>query len=125
MVDDSPIVLGRLAALADELPCLQVAGLAGSGARALDCFHECRPDAVVLDIELSDISGMEVLEHIKKERPDCLVVMLTTYGSEYFRQRCMELGADFFFNKSSEFERVFEVLKEASALGTEKRDPEK
>jgi two-component system, OmpR family, response regulator len=68
---------------------------------------------------------MEVLEHIKKERPDCLVVMLTNYGFQELRQRCMDLGADFFFNKSSEFERVFEVLKEASALSTEKRDPKK
>ena len=61
IVDDSPIVLKRLAALAEEQPYLQLVGMAGNGAEALDCFHQCRPDAVVLDLELPDRNGMEVL----------------------------------------------------------------
>jgi DNA-binding NarL/FixJ family response regulator len=119
IVEDSPIVAGRLAALADaSLPRVAMLHLAATGAAALECIGSCRPDAVLLDIELPDMSGLAVLQHIKTAHPHCLVVMLTDYGSPEFRWRCAELGADFFFHKSTEFECAFEVLREACVSGT-------
>jgi DNA-binding NarL/FixJ family response regulator len=53
---------------------------------------------------------MDLLAQFKREHPACVVMVLTTYAFKEFRQRCLALGADYFFDKSTEFERVTEVL---------------
>lgn len=119
IVEDSAILRARLAALADTLlPGVAMLHVASTGAEALECFGKCQPNAVLLDIDLPDMSGLDVLQHIKTAHSHCLVVMLTNYGLPEFRRRCTELGADFFFVKASEFERAFEVLWEAYERGT-------
>jgi DNA-binding NarL/FixJ family response regulator len=54
---------------------------------------------------------MYVLETVKKDRPVPLVIMLTNFAHEQYRQKCLQLGADYFFDKSTEFDRVTEVLR--------------
>ena len=54
---------------------------------------------------------MDVLETIKKDQPNPLVIMLTNFASDQYRQKCLRLGADYFFDKSTEFERITEVLR--------------
>jgi DNA-binding NarL/FixJ family response regulator len=110
IVEDSPIVRERLAALITEVRNVAIVGQAGDGFQAQDLFRRHRPDAVVLDIQLPGINGMDLLEQFKREHPACVVMMLTTYAFKEFRQRCIALGADHFFDKSTEFERVPEVL---------------
>jgi DNA-binding NarL/FixJ family response regulator len=119
IVEDSAIVSTRLAAMVNaSLPRVAMLHVASTGAEALECFGKCRPNAVLLDIDLPDMSGLDVLQHIKTAHSHCLVVMLTNYGSPEFRRRCAELGADFFFVKATEFERAFDVLWEACERGT-------
>ena len=57
-------------------------------------------------------SGIDVLKHIKKDNPDLIAIMLTNYPYPQYRKRSIERGADFFFDKSTEFEMVLEVLKQ-------------
>jgi DNA-binding NarL/FixJ family response regulator len=66
---------------------------------------------VVLDISMPGGSGMYVLETVKKDRPVPVVIMLTNFAHDQYRQKCLQLGADYFFDKSTEFERVIEVLR--------------
>ncbi len=73
-------------------------------------FRQHRPHAVVLDIQVPGINGLDLLAQFKQEHPECVVMVLTTYAFKEFRQRCTALGADHFFDKSTEFERVTEVL---------------
>ena len=110
IVEDSPIVRERLVALVADVPSVSIVGQAGDGfqAQALFCRH--RPDAVVLDIQLPGINGMDLLAQFKREHPACKVMVLTTYAFKEFRERCIALGADSFFDKAAEFERVIEVL---------------
>lgn len=90
---------------------VQVVGLAGDVPRALELFEQLRPDAVILDLVMPGGNGMQVLEHIKQRRPACVVIVLTNYATAPFRDRCRQLGADFFFSKSAEFEKVPKVLE--------------
>jgi DNA-binding NarL/FixJ family response regulator len=110
IVEDSPIVLERLALVIADIRNVAIVGQAGEGFQAQALFHRYRPDAVVLDIQLPGINGMDLLVEFKREHPACVVMMLTTYAFKEFRQRCVALGADYFFDKSTEFERVIEVL---------------
>ena len=110
IVDDALIFRERLVALMADLRNVAIVGQAGDGFQAQALFRQHRPDAVVLDIQLPGISGMDLLVQFKREHPACVVIVLTTYAFKEFRDRCTVLGADHFFDKSAEFERAIEVL---------------
>lgn len=111
IVDDSRIVCERLAAQVGEVPRVELVGLAADGSAAIRLFQERHPDVVVLDIGLPGSSGFELLTRIKRQRPECVVIMFTDHASTLFRLGGSRLGADFFFSKSNEFERINDVLK--------------
>jgi len=109
----------RLVQLLAELgERVQVVGLAEDVPRAIALFGQLSPDAVILDLVMPGGNGMQVLEHIKQRRPACVVIVLTNYATAPFRERCGQLGADFFFSKSAEFEQVLRVLEELSRAPT-------
>ena len=110
IVEDALIFRERLVALIADLSNVAIVGLAGDGFQAQALFRQHRPDAVTLDLQVPGISGMDLLVEFKREHPTCVVIVLTTYAFKEFRQRCVALGADYFFDKSAEFERVIEVL---------------
>ena len=115
MVEDSSIVRRRLCSLLSEDPRIRVVGQAGCVKEALLLFEELRPDAVVLDYRLPDGNGLEVLCRIKQATPWCEVVMLTNLREELFGEICRACGADHFFHKATEFERVAQVLGDLAA----------
>jgi DNA-binding NarL/FixJ family response regulator len=105
----------RLVQLLAELgERVQIVGLAEDVPRAIELFGQLSPDAVILDLVMPGGSGLQVLQHIKQRRPACVVIVLTNYATPPFRERCRQLGADFFFSKSAEFEQVLKVLEELS-----------
>jgi len=54
--------------------------------------------------------GINVLRKIKKQSPETVVVILTNYPYAAYRKHCTELGADFFFDKSTEFEKIKSIF---------------
>lgn len=118
IVDDSPIVRDRLVTIISALPNVVVVGQADTAFEAIESIRKLRPAIVVLDLSLPGGSGMHVLETIKKERPAPVVVMLTNFAHEPYRQKCLQLGADYFFDKSREVGRLTDVLRQLSASAT-------
>ena len=110
VVDDSDAIRTRLCELLGESPRLHVIGEACDGVEAILAFQRFRPDAVVLDIQLPGIGGLEVLRRIKSIMPRCVVVMLTNFRQGPFEEASRAAGADAYFHKASEFERVSEFL---------------
>jgi DNA-binding NarL/FixJ family response regulator len=110
VVDDSDAIRTRLCNLLGESSRLHVVGEACDGVEAILAFERLRPDAVVLDIQLPGIGGLEVLQRIKAATPHCVVVMLTNFRQGPFEEVSRAAGADAFFHKASEFERVPEFL---------------
>jgi len=109
-VDDSPVVRERLATLLSDLPSVEIVGQAEIAFEAISATRRLKPDVMLLDISMPGGSGIHVLEMVKKERPAPLVIMLTNFAHEQYRQKCLQLGADYFFDKSTEFEKVLSVL---------------
>jgi DNA-binding NarL/FixJ family response regulator len=128
IVDDSPVVRDRLVAMISELPSVEVVGQADIAFEAIDSIRQLRPSVVVLDISMPGGSGMYVLESIKKEKPGPTVIMLTNFANDQYRQKCLQLGADYFFDKTTEFERVTEVLRQipgtSSSVGVSVEAPQ-
>lgn len=111
IADDSAVIRERLLQKLAQIEGIQMAWQAQSAAEAIAAFQRLKPEVAILDIQMPDGSGIEVLAHIKKESPQTTVIMLTNYPMPPFRTCCLKAGADYFFDKSTEFEKVFEVLK--------------
>ncbi|MCI0696427.1 response regulator transcription factor [candidate division KSB1 bacterium] len=94
-----------------QLDGIQMAWQAQNASEAITAFQQLKPEVAILDIQMPDECGIAVLAYIKKESPQTTVIMLTNYPLPPFRKRCLEAGADYFFDKSTEFEKVIEVLR--------------
>jgi len=110
VVDDSPLVRERLVALLSEIDGIDVIGTADNAEDGICGIAREKPDVAILDIRMPSGSGISVLEAVKKGDEPPTVIMLTNYPYPQYRKKCLETGADYFFDKSSEFHRVNEVL---------------
>ena len=109
LVEDSLPVRRRIRSLIEEFLPAAILGEAGTVADALAYFRAQPLDAVVLDLNLADGDGCDVLCEIKRTRPTCVVLVLTNHDLPGMRELCLQEGADHYFIKSREFERVPEV----------------
>jgi len=110
IVDDSEKIRERLVTLLSEEGQIQVVGQVGSGRDTMNAMRRLRPDTVILDIRLPDISGIELLKEIKARYPALMVIMLTNFDNVQYRRQCRQLGADHFLNKTLEFEKIIDTI---------------
>lgn len=111
IADDSSIMRKRLFSLFSEIKGIEIVGQAQRGDEAVGSIHKLKPDVVILDIRMPGGSGVEALQKIKKENPDTTVIMFTNYPYPQYKKKCMGAGADFFLDKSTEFDEIPEILK--------------
>jgi len=115
IVEDSAPIRERLAALLGDIDGVSIVGEAGSIGAAVEGILRTRPESVVLDIQLLDGSGVEVLREVCPKAPEVVFVVLTNHAHPQYRRICMEAGARHFFDKSTEFGKVREVITGLSA----------
>ena len=94
-----------------DIENVQIVGHAESTVDTLRLVKELTPDLVILDIRLPSESGMDILKVIKSEKQAPVVIIFTNYPYPEYKQRCHDLGADYFFDKSSEFNRMVETIR--------------
>jgi len=111
IVDDSDIIVERVKILLSSFEKLEFIGQASNAKDAVDSILKLKPDVVILDIRLIGGDGMNVLERIKQEQPAPVVIMLTNYPYPQYREKCRQLGAEYFFDKVTEIESFVRVLK--------------
>ena len=117
VVDDSDFVRERVIEMLSELEEVEIVGETGDPREALAAIRRTVPDAVILDIRLPGRSGVEVLRDLKKEEPSPIVIILTNYPYPQYQKECTDAGADYFLNKSTEFNKIAKVLKELTVNG--------
>jgi DNA-binding NarL/FixJ family response regulator len=110
IVDDSEAVRERIKMLISELTMVEMIGEAENARQAIEHIRQQAPDVVILDIRMPGGNGIDVLREIDKKDRLPVIIMLTNYPYPQYRRKCMDAGADFFFDKSREFEKVVEVL---------------
>ena len=102
LVEDAPLLRKVLRNTIEELGG-EVVGESDSQDDALHGIAETSPEVVVLDLRLVTGNGVEVLRQMKASRPDVKVMVLTNCSQTHYRTRCLELGADYFFDKAADF----------------------
>jgi len=115
VVDDSPVVRKRVAALLNNIVGVEVVGQAGDTVEAIASTRQLKPDVVVLDVRIPGGGGLGVLESLRKEKPGPTVIILTDYPFAQYRKKCLEMGASFFFDKASEFYKLKEAFEQLQA----------
>jgi len=118
LAEDSPLIRVRLAEMFDDDANVAIVGEAETAAAAIEGILRERPDVVVLDVQLVDGSGLEVLREIRRVDPDIVFIVFTGYPTPQYRKACMEMGAGYFLDKNTEFERVKQIVVELSAGST-------
>lgn len=94
---------------------------AGDAATAAQMIQREPPAVAVLDINVPSgdglANGIEVLKLAKRINPQMLVIMLTNHDNQHYRHVCQEAGADYFFDKSTEFDLLPSTIRSSFRAG--------
>jgi DNA-binding NarL/FixJ family response regulator len=112
IADDSAVVVERLSDLLREIPAIELVGGAGTVPEAIASIREMSPDAVILDLQMPGGTGLDVLRAIRPGHPALQIVICTNYPYPKYRDECMTAGANFFLDKSTEFEKIPVIFRE-------------
>ncbi len=114
LLEDSAVIRESLAEAINASGLFIVAGTADTARDAVALLKEQAFDAIIVDLQLRQGSGIEVLTYLQEAGllRRMLSIVLTNYALPALRQRCLDCGAGYFFDKSLEFDRVIEVLDE-------------
>jgi DNA-binding NarL/FixJ family response regulator len=115
LADDSLTVRDRLTSLLRDMPQVEVIGTASDAAEAISAIQQLKPDVVILDIRMPAGSGIGVLRSLQQKPEKPKFIMLTNYPFLQYRKTCLEAGASYFFDKSSEFDKIPEALEQLTS----------
>ncbi len=114
VVEDSPLIRRRLEEMVAECRAL-LAGHAASVGAAVRDIPAASPDIVILDLQLADGSGFEVLRALEGKAPGVEFFLFTNFAADPYRYVASQLGARGFFDKSKEFGQLREVVARRAA----------
>lgn len=118
VADDHPIVRDGLVAMLGTQPEFAVVGEAGTGAEALRRALDLRPDVVLLDMEMPELGGVEVIQRVREEAPGVRVVVFTAFDRDEQIVGAIRAGADGYLLKGAPREEVFRAIRVVHAGGS-------
>ncbi len=112
VLDDSELIRSRLLTLLRGIPGVEEVLITETLAQALTSVREWRPNLAVLDLHVPGSNVIQFIPVLKKLAPELKVVVLANDSSDFSRRRCLDAGADWLFDKSTEFEALLALLAE-------------
>jgi DNA-binding NarL/FixJ family response regulator len=113
LVEDSPLLRDRLQELLRGIPGAETVGHAPTARAAIAGIEAAQPDVVVLDVQLEDGTGFDVMRAVRAKSPQVAFYVLTNFAHEGYRRMAEKLGARGFFDKSKEIGALREALAAA------------
>jgi DNA-binding NarL/FixJ family response regulator len=110
LVEDSPVIRQNLVAALEDLAPVEVVGHADTAADAVSRLQAQRPscDLAIIDVFLSQGSGLDVLRDLQSGESPVRRVVLTNYATPEMRAQCLRLGADRVFDKSGDIDALID-----------------
>ena len=115
LADDHALVRAGIRALLESLPGIEVVGETGDGLEAVEHVRRDPPDAILLDITLPGMNGLEAAARIAKLDVPTRVLMLSMHASAEYAARALAAGAAGYLNKDSAFDELATALEEILA----------
>ena len=110
VADGSAMLREHIVGLFSELKGIQVIGQTQDWPETLHAIFTLKPDVLVLDIQVIGGRGIDALKSIKQEDSSIAVIVLTHFTTLPYRRRCLEAGADFYLDKSTEIGKLREII---------------
>lgn len=123
IAEDQAMVLGALAALLDIEDDIAVVGQARDGKRALGAVAEQRPDVLITDIEMPEMSGLEAAAELKRLGSATRVIILTTFARAGYLRRALDAGASGYLLKDKPAKELADAVRRVQQ-GLRVIDPE-
>jgi len=111
IVDNQPLFIMGLSVLINSAPDFTVAGVAHNHEEALKIMRKQKCALAVLDINLGNESGMDLIPKIKAINPDIIILILSMYEERYYSERILKLGARGYVMKNEAPAKILEALK--------------
>ena len=117
IADDHQLFRDGLKRILEEINGIQVVGEAENGFDALKKMRKDEWDVALLDVNMPDINGLEVLKRIMVDKPKCKVLMLSTYHEDEYAIRTIRVGASAYLTKNSPTELLVSVIRRLAGGG--------
>jgi two-component system response regulator DevR len=115
IVDDAPSIRTRITELLSEIEGMVIVGEAETSHDAIAAIMRLRPHFVVLDYQLVGSTAVDVLRAVCPLAPEVVFLILTNHPSPQYRLVCLEAGAKFYFDKSTQFKEIRRVIAASRA----------
>jgi DNA-binding NarL/FixJ family response regulator len=109
IADNSELVRHKLAMLIEKIPGIELVAEASNVDQALESIDVLHPDLVIVDLHMPG-GGLHLIDTLGARRAHPTMLVLTNYPYPQYRERCLKAGAEYFFDKATEFEAVVRVL---------------
>lgn len=106
VVDDHPMVIEGMKAILQQISFVEVVGTANNSFQALELTDTLQPDLIITDINLPEVSGIELTTRIKKKYPSIKVIGMSTFNDRSYISQMIQSGADGFLVKSASREEI-------------------
>jgi two-component system, NarL family, response regulator DesR len=117
LAEDQTMVLGALQALLEIESDLEVVAVARNGSEALSLAHQHHPDVVVTDIEMPELTGLELAQELHKAHNRARIVILTTFARPGYLRRALEAGASGYLLKDAPSHRLADAIRRVHGGG--------
>lgn len=117
IADDHPVVLRGLKEILTDDPDIEVAGMASDGYEVLRLVRAQDLDVAIIDFCMPGRSGLELVEQLKKERPELPVLVLSMHPEEQFGTRSLRAGAAGYMTKESAPTELMKAIRRVAARG--------
>jgi DNA-binding NarL/FixJ family response regulator len=112
IAERSLLIVDRLTRTLNELPRMKGITHASTAAGVIRSLMEQQPDVAIVDPDIEGNGGIGLLKNIKHQRPAVVLIVLSNSACSAHRRRCLKAGADFFLDKSHEFDQVPHLIQE-------------
>ncbi|MDR2193326.1 MAG: response regulator transcription factor [Treponema sp.] len=111
IVDDHPLFSMGLASLIESRPMYHVVGSAKNCSEAMEIIRENKPHLVVLDLDLGDENGMDLIPAIKAADAGIAILVLSMHDERYYSERILSMGAQGYIMKDEAPNKVLDAIK--------------
>jgi two-component system response regulator NreC len=110
LVDDHGVVRSGLRMLLENEQDIEIVGEASGGLQAIELVKQQRPDIVLMDVQMSDMNGIDATREIKRLYPETAVLTLTMYENEQYLLEMLKAGASGYIPKRAAPDELVEAI---------------